>query len=128
MSVFAEELHKKGLDSLLNGNTVDTDMLGHFMVVSAYTTDKVGFDKESNYIKKVKNPDKALEDRISRALSSDKDKKNYSVDVDDKWRIFEWTSDDVYRGQIFIPLNNDPLSAHMEDTNLKLESAYDLAG
>lgn len=128
MSVLAEELHKKGLDSLLNGNTVDTDMLGHFMVVSAYTTDKVGFDKKSNYIEKVKNPDKALEDRISRALSSDKDKKNYSIDVDDKWRIFEWTSDDVYRGQVFIPLNNDPLSAHMEDTNLKLESAYDLAG
>ena len=104
-------------------------MFGHFMVVSAYTTDKVKFNTDSRYVEKVKNPNKALEERMSRALSSNKDKNDYSIDVNDKWRIFEWTSDDVYRGSVFIPLNNDPVSAQTGwgNDNIKLDETRSLA-
>ncbi|MEE3343998.1 MAG: hypothetical protein VZS44_07910 [Bacilli bacterium] len=48
---------------------LDPSMLGQFMVVEAYSTDRVKFNKNSKYIEKVSNPDKALEDRINNALS-----------------------------------------------------------
>lgn len=117
----AEKLHEKGLDSLLNGSNLDPNMFGHFMVVSAYTTDKVKFKTDSNYIEKVKNPDKDLENRIIKGLSTNKDKNDYELDVDDKWGWFELTYDDIYRGNVFIPLNNDPVSAQTgwgSDNNL----------
>ena len=111
IKVLSQKLHEKGLDSLLKGNNIDPNMFGHFMVVSAYTTDKVNFDTNSRYIEKVKNPDSNLEDRIIKGLSTNKDKNDYELDVDDKFGFLELTYDDVYRGNVFIPLNNDPVSA-----------------
>ena len=118
----AEKLHEQGLDSLLNGNSLDPKMFGQFMVVSAYTTDKVKFDKTSNYIEQVKNPDEGLENRIKTALSTNKDKNNYSLDID-----YWFYGDDAYRGNVFIPLNNDPISAQMGNTTLKMDEAQELA-
>jgi hypothetical protein len=59
----------------------------------------------------VKNPDSSLESRMSLALSTDKKKLDYSIDIDDHWGWFEGTWDDIYRGTIFIPLNNNPNAA-----------------
>lgn len=129
VKALSEKLHEKGLDSLLNGDNLDPNMFGHFMVVSAYTTDKVKFNTDSRYVEKVRNPDKALEERIIRGLSSNKDKNDYELDINDKWGIFELTYDDVYRGSVFIPLNNDPVSAQTGwgNDNIKLNETQNLA-
>jgi hypothetical protein len=85
-------------------------MFGQFLVVEAYATDKVKFDKNSKYIEKVNNPDSTLENRMNTALSLDAKKSNYGVDIKDHW--FEWWGyDDIYRGTMFIPLTNNPNSS-----------------
>lgn len=128
IKVLSQKLHEKGLDSLLKGDNIDPNMFGHFMVVSAYTTDKVNFDTNSRYIEKVKNPDSNLEDRIIKGLSTNKDKNDYELDVDDKFGFLELTYDDVYRGNVFIPLNNDPISAQTGwGNNVNLNEARTLA-
>lgn len=127
--VLAEKLHEKGLDSLLSGDNLDQNMLGHFLVVSAYTTDKVKFDTNSRYVEKVKNPSKDLQNRLEKGLSSNKDKNDYEIDIDDKWGWFELRWDDIYRGQVFIPINNDPVSAQTGWGNdeIKLNEVRSLA-
>ena len=128
IKVLSQKLHEKGLDSLLKGDNIDPNMFGHFMVISAYTTDKVNFDINSKYIEKVKNPDSNLEDRIIKGLSTNKDKNDYELDVDDKFGFLELTYDDVYRGNVFIPLNNDPVSAQTGwGGNVNLNKARTLA-
>ena len=129
VKALSEKLHEKGLDSLLSGDSIDPNMLGHFLVVSAYTTDKININTNSRYIEKVKNPDKSLEERLIKGLSTNKDKNDYELDIDDKWGLFELTYDDVYRGNVFIPLNNDPVSAQTGwgNDNIKLDEARDLA-
>ena len=122
INALSEKLHEEGLDSLLNGNQLDPKMLGQFIVVSAYTTDKVKFNKNSNYIEQVKNPDEALENRIKTALSTNKDKNNYSLDID-----YWFYGDTAYRGNVFIPLNNDPISAQMGNSSLKMDEAKELS-
>ena len=129
IKALSQKLHEKGLDSLLRGDNLDPNMFGHFIVVSAYTTDRIKFDTDSRYIEKVKNPDKSLEERIKRGLSTNKDKNDYELDINDKWGIFELTYDDIYRGNIFIPLNNDPVSAQTGwgNDNIKLDETRNLA-
>lgn len=129
VKALSEKLHEKGLDSLLSGDSIDPNMLGHFLVVSAYTTDKININTNSRYIEKVKNPDKSLEERLIKGLSTNKDKNDYELDVDDKWGLFELTYDDVYRGSVFIPLNNDPVSAQTGwgNDNIKLDETRNLA-
>ena len=56
------------------------------------------------------------------ALSTNKDKNDYSLDID-----YWFYGDDVYRGNVFIPLNNDPVSAQMGNDTLKMEQAQDLS-
>jgi hypothetical protein len=75
-------------------------------MVSGVTTDRWNFKKDSKYVEKVTST-KDLADTMSRALSTDKDNKNYEVDIDDwglGW-ITEGGYDDIYRGTIYIPLN-----------------------
>lgn len=130
VKALSEKLHEKGLDSLLSGDSIDPNMLGHFMVVSAYTTDKINFNTNSRYVEKVKNPNKSLEERIIKGLSTNKDKNDYEIDIDNKFGWFELTWDDIYRGSVFIPLNNDPISAQTgwgSGDNIKLNEARDLA-
>lgn len=128
--ILSQKLKEKNLNSLLIGDQLDPDMFGHFMVVSAYTTDRIKLNNfGSKYIEKVNNPDKALEDRLSKGLSTNKDKNDYKIDIDDKWGWFEGTWDDVYRGSVFIPLNNDPVSAQTGwgNDNIKLDEVQELA-
>ena len=126
-------LKEKGLDSLLTGSMdLDPNMIGQFLVVEGYSTDRVKFNKNSKYIEKVNNPDKNLENRLNNALSVkglDGKIQKYGVDIND-WGLgflFEGGWDDIYHGNIFIPLNNDPLSAQIGNDNLKRDDAHDLS-
>ena len=132
-NALASILKEKRLDSLLTGDMqLDPNMLGQFMVVEAYSTDRVNFNKNSKYIEKVSNPDKALEERLNNALSvkgPDGKVKNYGVDIND-WGLgflFEGGWDDIYHANVFIPLNNDPISAQIGNDTLKRDDARKLA-
>ena len=132
-NTLASILKEKGLDSLLTGDMqLDPNMLGQFMVVEAYSTDRVNFNKNSKYIEKVSNPDKALEERLNNALSvkgPDGKVKKYGVDIND-WGLgflFEGGWDDIYHANVFIPLNNDPISAQIGNDTLKRDDARKLA-
>ena len=117
-------LKAKGLSSLVDSNGYpDKSKFGQFLVVEAYTTDKIkNLDKNSQYIEKVSNPDDELEQRLIRALSTNKDKNNYSLDVD-----YWFYGDDVYRGTVFIPLtNNLNASINAWGDNVKVDEARDL--
>ena len=101
-------------------------MFSEFLIVEAYTTDKINIDnKNSQYIEKVQNPTEDLEDRINQALSTDDKKSNYKIDVKDKWALFEFTYNDIYRGTIFIPINNNPAAAMLND-DVKVNQSQEL--
>ena len=110
----AKGLKEKGLDQYLEGSdTIDPRRFGLFLMVTGYTTDRWNFKKDSQFIEKVSNPSQDLAKRMSTALSTDKDNKNYEVDVDD-WGLgwlFEGGYDDIYRGTVYIPLNPNRNSA-----------------
>ena len=110
----AKGLKEKGLDQYLEGSdTIDPRRFGLFLMVTGYTTDRWNFRKDSQFIEKVSNPSQDLAKRMSTALSTDKDNKNYEVDVDD-WGLgwlFEGGYDDIYRGTVYIPLNPNRNSA-----------------
>lgn len=107
-------MKEKELDQLVDENGMPRyDKFAQFLIIPAYATDRVKMDNyKSNYIQKIVNPDEALEKRISQGLSTDKDKSNYSIDVND-WGIIEGTYDEVYRGNIFIPITNNMNTAAM---------------
>ena len=112
IKALGKELEKEHLDSLLDSNGLpNKNMFQQFLVVEGYTTDRIGLKKDSQYIEKVSSPDSNLEDRISKALSTDSKKSDYSIDVDDHWGFLEGHWDDVYRGTVFIPLSNNVNSA-----------------
>jgi len=85
-------------------------------MVTGYTTDRWNFKKDSQYIEQA-TPSNELAKRMSAALSTDKDNKNYEVDIDD-WGLgwlTEGSYDDIYRGTVYIPLNpnrNAAISAY----------------
>ena len=129
----ANILKQKGLDSLLTtGMQLDPNMLGQFLVVEGYSTDRVKFNKNSKYIEKVSNPTKELEERLSQALSTkglDGKVQKYDVDIND-WGLgflFEGGWDDIYHANVFIPLNNDPISAQIGSSGLDRSEAKQLA-
>lgn len=112
IQALAQELKNEHLDSLLDSNGLpNKNMFGQFLVVDAYASDKIKFDTNSKYIEKIENPDEELEQRMSKALSTDNKKSEYALDVKDHWTIFEGTWDDIYKGTVFIPLNNNPNAA-----------------
>lgn len=113
----AKGLKEKGLDQYLDGsNSLDPRRFGLFLMVTGYTTDRWKFKKDSKYIEQA-TPSKELANRMSAALSTDKDNKNYEVDIDD-WGLgwlTEGSWDDIYRGTVYIPLNpsrNAAISAY----------------
>ena len=111
----AKQLKEEHLDSLLDSNGLpNKSMFGQFLVVEAYTSDRIPFEKkDSQFIEKINNPSKELEDRMNNALSTAPKGKasNYGLDVKDHWSLFEMTYDDIYRGNLFIPLNQNPNAA-----------------
>ena len=110
---YAELLQKYELYEYIDHTTGLPDLTNtaQFLVIGAYTTDKVDFDKNSKFIKKVKHPTKDLEERLIKGLSTNKEKDNYKIDIDDTWGFFEGFWDDIYRANVFIPLNQNPNAA-----------------
>ena len=113
----AKGLKEKGLDQYLDGSdSIDPRRFGLFLMVTGYTTDRWNFKKDSQYIEQA-TPSNELAKRMSAALSTDKDNKNYEVDIDD-WGLgwlTEGSYDDIYRGTVYIPLNpnrNAAISAY----------------
>ena len=125
--ILGKELKNAHLDSLLDSNGLpNKNMFSEFLIVEAYTTDKIDLNnKNSQYIEKVRNPSEDLENRINQALSTDNKKSNYKIDVKDKLSLFELTYNDVYRGTVFIPINNNPAAAMLND-NIKIDQQQDL--
>lgn len=113
MKKYAQLLKEKELDELIDSTTglPNLSRTAQFLVIGAYTTDKVEFNKKSKFIKKVKHPTEDLEQRLIKGLSTNDDRDNYSVDVDDHWGFIEGFWDDVYRANVFIPLNQNPNAA-----------------
>ena len=125
--VLGDKLKEHHLDSLLDSaGRPNRKMFAQFLVVEAYTTDKVKFDTKSQYVERVQNPDDSLEQRMSKALSTDNKQSNYSIDSKNHW--FEMFYDDIYRGTVFIPLNNNPNSAMNSwgNSDLKIDQSQDL--
>lgn len=113
----AKGLKEKGLDQYLDGSdSLDPKRFGLFLMVTGYTTDRWNFKKDSQYIEQA-TPSNELAKRMSTALSTDKDNKNYEVDIDD-WGLgwlAEGSYDNIYRGTVYIPLNpnrNAAISAY----------------
>jgi len=98
-------------------------------MVTGYTTDRWNFKKDSKYIEQA-TPSKDLANRMSAALSTDKDNSNYEVDIDD-WGLgwlTEGTWDDIYRGTVYIPLNpnrNAAISAYGSTVNHSSGQLYE---
>lgn len=113
MKKYAQLLKEKELDELIDSTTglPDLSRTAQFLVIGAYTTDKVEFNKNSKFIKKIKHPTEDLEQRLIRGLSTNDDRDNYSIDVDDHWGFIEGFWDDIYRANVFIPLNQNPNAA-----------------
>lgn len=126
----AKGLKEKGLDQYLDGsNSLDDKRFGLFLMVTGYTTDRWNFKKDSKYIEQT-TPSKDLANRMSAALSTDKDNSNYEVDIDDwglGW-ITEGSWDDIYRGTVYIPLNpnrNAAVSAYGSTVNHSSGQLYE---
>ena len=126
----AKGLKEKGLDQYLDGSdSIDPRRFGLFLMVTGYTTDRWNFKKDSKYIEQA-TPSKDLANRMSAALSTDKDNSNYEVDIDDwglGW-ITEGSWDDIYRGTVYIPLNpnrNAAVSAYGSTVNHSSGQLYE---
>lgn len=110
---YAELLKKYELDELIDSTTglPDLSRTAQFLVIGAYTTDKIDINKKSKFIKKVKNPTEDLEKRLIKGLSTNENRNDYVIDVDNHWGFIEGFWDDVYRANVFIPLNQNPNAA-----------------
>ena len=125
----AEILKRVGLGYLVDASKgeVNPKYFGHFLVLEGVASNKthgvVAGKKqelqESQYIENASGDD-ALFDTVRRALS-DKDKGEYKLD--NNWITFN--NDKLYKGNIYIPINTNPLNAANADGNdVKESTAY----
>lgn len=119
------------LDGLLGSDGLPkANRFGHFLVLEGYTSEKakaiqdgkqVSFkDVQSNFVLPAGN-DGEIYDMIERGLSS-KDRGEYKFN-----RNWDWSLgyDDLYKGNIYIPINTNPVSAYNADNNdIKESTAY----
>lgn len=121
-----KQLHELNLDSLLDSKGYpNKEMFGQFLVIEGYTTDKVKFKYDSQFVEKIA-PTEEIEEKMKTALSTDSKKSNYDIDVQNHW--FElWGYDDIYRANLFIPLNNN-INAGLNagGTSTKLYQTHEL--
>lgn len=123
-------LKKVGLGYLVdaaNGN-VNPKYFGHFLIlegVASSKTKSVNNNETGNIILddfvKDASGDNQLFDTVKRALS-DKDKGEYKLD--NNW--FKFNNDKLYKGNIYIPLNQNALNgANADENELKISQAQD---
>lgn len=127
----ADILKKIGLGYLVDASTgaPNPKYFGHFLVLEGVASNKtqsiVSNKKqalqESDYIENASGDD-ALFDTVKRALSS-KEKGEY--DLDNNWISFN--NDKLFKGNIYIPINTNPLNAsNADDNDVKESTAYDM--
>ena len=134
----AKALQESGFEFLVKPNgKINYDNFGEFALIDVITTDKIPFDTNSRFLEKVTKPTKELEQRLINALSTPEERKKtknqtlYEIDIKDKWSIFEWMYDDIYKATMFIPMNQNPNSAKIawgttitENESARNEQAY----
>lgn len=124
-------LKKIGLGYLVDASKgmPNPKYFGHFLVLEGVTSSKahamVGDKKQSiqksDFIKDASGDD-ALYDTVRQALS---DKEHGEYKLDNNWISFN--NDKLYKGNIYIPLNTNPLNAQNADENdIKESTAIDM--
>lgn len=105
-------LYQNQLEKLVNvtSGSLDYSALGQFMIVDGYAVDHSSKNtfKNSGFVTQVDDDSDEIQ-MIERALSTDKDQKNYKIDVDN-W--YDWNGhNSVYKGSIYIPITSNQLQA-----------------
>lgn len=119
-----EIMQNNGLDDLLDSRgMLNINKFGPFMVTEGYTIESNGI-KDSDWVKEI-DPTDAQMELIKKSLTTgtDKDKTTPEIDTyDGLWNMFDWFGmyDKVYKAAIYIPLNNNQLSA-VYGSNQKLD-------
>lgn len=126
------------LSSIIQTNgTLNPSNSGHFLVLEGITSSKAsGISKsgekqtisefDSNFIVD-SGDDPELYQALKRGLS-DKDKGEYEIDSFEFYKPGDWFGfyDKVYKGNIYIPLNTNPINAMNADGNdIKQSTAYE---
>ena len=125
----AQVLNQIGLGYLVDASrgTINPKYFGHFLVLEGVTSSKaktqVGAKKQdfvvNDFIDDVSSDD-TLYDTVVRALSS-KDKGDY--ELDHNWISFN--NDKLYKGNIYIPINTNPLNgANADGNDVRESTAY----
>lgn len=122
----AQVLNKIGLGYLVDASTgtINPKYFGHFLVLEGVASSKakaqLGAKKQdfvvNDFIDDVSDDD-TLYETVIRALSS-KDKGEY--ELDHNWISFN--NDKLYKGNIYIPINTNPLNGANADNNDVRES------
>lgn len=120
-------MSQNSLDGLIKSDgTLNTNRFGQFLVLEGYTSDKanaiqdnkkVSFkDIDSNFIISA-GDDEETYDMIRSGLSS-KDRGDYDLSSG-------WFGSDLYKGNIYIPLNTNPINGYNADQNdIKESTSY----
>ena len=119
--VKAQVLKKKGLGYLIDASNgqVNPKYFGHFLILEGVASNRtktiknneVGNVELTDFVKDSSGNDQ-LFDTVRRALS-DKDKGGY--ELDNNW--FKFNNNKLYKGNIYIPLNQNALNAVNADEN-----------
>lgn len=129
-------LEDHGLTQLLRDDgRPDISKFAPFIVTEGYTLDTNGI-KDSEFVKKIKDPTEQQIQMYKRSLTigTGKDKDVPDMDTDDGiWNPFDWFGlvDNLYKAAIYIPITNNQLTAitaanqHIDyDEALSLEQKY----
>ena len=124
-------VHENQLDGLLDVDGLpNKNRFGHFLVLEGFTSDKakavkdnkqVSFgDIESDFILPA-GDDEEVYDMIEKGLSN-KDRGTYEFNRNWDWSIGH---NELYKGNIYIPLNTNPINAYNADDNdIKQSTSY----
>ena len=124
-------VHENQLDGLLDANGLpNKNRFGHFLVLEGFTSDKakavknnkqVSFgDIESDFILPA-GDDSEIYDMIEKGLSN-KDRGEYEFNRNWDWSLGH---NELYKGNIYIPLNTNPINAYNADDNdIKQSTSY----
>ena len=103
-----------GLDDLLTSDgKPNPKKFAPFIVTEGYTTEKNGI-KDSEFVKRKKNPTDQELDLIKRSLTigTGKDKEVPEIDTFDWYNPFDWFGvEDIYKAAIYIPITNNTNAA-----------------
>lgn len=105
-------LYQNQLEKLVNvvSGSLDYSALGQFMIVDGYAVDHSSKNtfKNSSFVTQVDDDSDEIQ-MIERALSTDKDRGNYKIDVDNWYDLNGHNI--VYKGSIYIPITSNQLKA-----------------